>query len=331
MMKRLICWAVTLVLTLTLLGCAFEPPAILDDGAAQFGEGKEEENYSPVNSGALLDELIGKYSGSYYRPTEKPMDDEEYDDARQEIGTDPDDSTLYQIRNWEDLQAMFHQVYADTGVYVEFEITDGFAFDPQEDLNKSYRALQREDPIYVSSVASWSWSENNGRYLLKISYSIDVATLIAMKEQTEDLVDAAVAELNATGKSDYEIIWAVNEYLCDTVYYPDAEPYAPETHTAYGAFANGLAVCEGYALATKLMLNEFGIPCDIQTGECIGGGGHAWNLVQLDGQWYQMDVTWNDGSGTRQDYFLVTDAYMRKSRTWDYSDYPASAPEPYKP
>jgi hypothetical protein len=118
---------------------------------------------------------------------------------------------------------------------------------------------------------------------------------------------------------------------CDTVYYPASEPYAPLTHTAYGALANGEAVCEGYACAAKLLLNELGILCDIQFGVCTNGGGHAWNLVELDGQWYQMDVTWNDGSADRSDYLLVTDDYMRKSRTWDESDYPACAQTAYAP
>ena len=39
---------------------------------------------------------------------------------------------------------------------------------------------------------------------------------------------------------------------------------------------------------------------------------HAWNLVQLDGQWYHVDVTWDDPAPDRygqvlHDYFLVTD------------------------
>ena len=332
--------ALTLALLLTLFGCSFQPPSILDDGAAQFGEGKEEENYSPVNTGALLDELIGKYSGSYQRPSGKPMDDDEFDNARDQVGKpeDPDPTAptapaqvILQVGSWEDLMAVFHEAYADTAQFVEFEIANGFSFDPYTDLDHCYRELQRQDPIYVSSVSSWSWGNDGDYYLFEIAYAIDIPTLIAMKVQTADLVDAAVAALNVTGKSHYEIIWTVNEYLCDTIYYPAQEPYAPETHTAYGALANGTAVCEGYALAAKLMLNELGIPCDIQTGTCTGGGGHAWNLVQLEGQWYQLDVTWNDGSATRQDYLLVTDAYMRKSRTWDYGNYPASAPEPYKP
>lgn len=79
-----------------------------------------------------------------------------------------------------------------------------------------------------------------------------------------------------------------------------------------------------------MMLNELNVPCDIEVGECINGGGHAWNLVQLDGEWYQMDVTWNDG-GNWQEFFLVTDDFMRQSRTWNESQYPVSADKAYAP
>ena len=70
-------------------------------------------------------------------------------------------------------------------------------------------------------------------------------------------------------------------------------------------------------------------------GECIPDGGHAWNLVRLDGEWYHMDVTWNDGGAewdenARSAYLLVTDDFMRQSRVWDEAVYPASAEEAYR-
>lgn len=48
-----------------------------------------------------------------------------------------------------------------------------------------------------------------------------------------------------------------------------------------------------------------------------------------------MDVTWNDGGAewdenARSAYLLVTDDFMRQSRVWDESAYPASADEAYR-
>ena len=76
-------------------------------------------------------------------------------------------------------------------------------------------------------------------------------------------------------------------------------------------------------------MNELGIPCDIVFGTCTNGGGHAWNLVQLDGNWYQMDVTWDDQSYGRDDFLLVTDDEMLKSRFWDTGQYPVTPDTAY--
>lgn len=333
--KALTAFALTAALLLSMAACGPSPMDIMDDGANRFASGKQEDNYSLKNSGALLEALLDSYSGSYQVPDSSRMDDDAFDDARQDAHDDdpqpPGATGTIQVADWDDLLQAFYGAYAATADYLEFELTGGFTIDPAVDLQESYNELQRMDPIFVCCVSQWSWGNRGNEYIFEIDYTVDPDDLNRIKKETQRYVDDAIARIDTDGKSDYELVCAVNEYLCDTVYYPASEPYAPLTHTAYGALANGEAVCEGYACAAKLLLNELGILCDIQFGVCTNGGGHAWNLVELDGQWYQMDVTWNDGSADRSDYLLVTDDYMRKSRTWDESDYPACAQTAYAP
>ena len=321
----------------------------MDDGADRFASGKPEDNYFLKNSGILLDELIDKYSGSYLLPSSIQVDPDDVDPVplpteSDDSDADPappsttpsvpddtspaegDDSTVAVIPtvgSWDDFLRVFLDAYSSTAEELTFELVDGFTVDASQDLNQMHIDLQRQDPIHASCVKQWRWSCMGQVYTVNIEYSIDVPTLIAMKEETSLLVEAAVATIDTAGKNDYEIICAVNDYLCNTVYYPPTEPYAPVTHTAYGALHDGVAVCEGYACAAKLMLNALGIRCDIQVGDCYEGGPHAWNLVELNGEWYQLDVTWNDGGSRVTDYLLVDDAYMQKSRYWETSDYPS--------
>ena len=337
--KALTAFVLTVSLLLSLAACGPSPMDIMDDGANRFANGKQEDNYSLKNSGALLESLLDSYSGSYQVPDSSRMDDDAFDDARQDAHDDdpqPPDGTpatpgTITVGSWDDLLQAFYGAYAASAEYLEFELTGGFTIDPAVDLQESYNELQRMDPVFVCCVSQWTWGNRGSEYIFEIDYTVDPDDLNRIKSETQSYVDDAIARIDTAGKSDYELVCAVNEYLCDTVYYPASEPYAPLTHTAYGALANGEAVCEGYACAAKLLLNELGILCDIQFGVCTNGGGHAWNLVELDGQWYQMDVTWNDGSADRSDYLLVTDDYMRKSRTWDESDYPACAQTAYAP
>lgn len=98
-----------------------------------------------------------------------------------------------------------------------------------------------------------------------------------------------------------------------------------------GVFLNGKAVCEGYARAMQYLLQKCGIECAElagnirkETGE--QGGGHAWNLLKIDGDYYQMDTTWDDGSNTVQtvqkvstgfDYFCITTQEITRTRALD--------------
>ncbi len=119
-----------------------------------------------------------------------------------------------------------------------------------------------------------------------------------------------------TGKDQIEQIKIVHDYLVDTVEY-DLEA-GSNIYNIYGTLIDKRAVCEGYARAFKYILDDLEIPTVIACGLAKNSAGitetHAWNYVQLeDGQWYAIDVTWDDpviiGSGIINDtikyqYFL---------------------------
>lgn len=98
-------------------------------------------------------------------------------------------------------------------------------------------------------------------------------------------------------------------------------------YTAYGALINRKAVCAGYSKAYQLILNRMGIECGCITGTAVnelGPGPHAWNYVRLDGDYYLVDVTWDDpigpgntGNTIRHDYFAITDQEMSRNHTPD--------------
>ena len=93
---------------------------------------------------------------------------------------------------------------------------------------------------------------------------------------------------------------------------------------------NRLAVCDGYSKAFQYLLYQAGVPCLFVTGQSQGEG-HAWNLVQLDGAYYHVDITWDDPvyNGIREadkpvfyGYFNVTTAQIREDHTMDAENYP---------
>ncbi len=101
---------------------------------------------------------------------------------------------------------------------------------------------------------------------------------------------------------------------------------AEDNWTAYGILVNKYGVCESYAEAFQTLCLAVGINCTGIVG--TAGGGHKWNAVQLDGEWYQCDVTFDDPIGGEPGaayhyYFNLTSERMTELRhDWSNSDWP---------
>ena len=71
----------------------------------------------------------------------------------------------------------------------------------------------------------------------------------------------------------------------------DEHEYAFNT---YGIIVEKKGVCQSYAYAYKLLCNMSGLECNVMTGYLDGSLPHAWNVVKIDGEWYQTDSTNNE-------------------------------------
>lgn len=127
------------------------------------------------------------------------------------------------------------------------------------------------------------------------------------------------------GKTDYEKIKLIHNYLIDTIEYEETITQK-HIYDIYGALINKKCVCEGYAKAFQYLMNEIGIENTIVIGVGTNSKNqtenHAWNYVKLNGQWYAVDVTWDDpiitGGGkltnkARYEYFLRGSRTMNKN------------------
>lgn len=110
---------------------------------------------------------------------------------------------------------------------------------------------------------------------------------------------------NLKGDTDYDTVLNVHNYLIDNFEYDQRS--SMENHTDIDGFKDGVMVCSGYGLATYYLLNEAGIKTRIIIGN---DESHMWNMVELDGKWYNLDVTWDDegSNGRSYKYFLKSDA-----------------------
>ncbi len=116
--------------------------------------------------------------------------------------------------------------------------------------------------------------------------------------QAINRIQAEKENIKATLKGDIENqIKGVHDYLVDQLEY-DSTLSKDNIYNLYGALINHSTVCEGYARSFKYLMDDLGIPCLIACGVAVNSSGetenHAWNYVCLNGNWYAIDVTWDD-------------------------------------
>ena len=124
----------------------------------------------------------------------------------------------------------------------------------------------------------------------------------------EAIADRVAAECLAAGNdTDFDKALWLHDWVIDNMEYDGTLRFCG----AEGAFARGIGTCESYHRAYVMLLQRVGIP----TGR-ITGNGHVWTAVKMDGEWYQVDATWDDTAqyagypDLRHMYFGLNDSIM---------------------
>jgi len=174
--------------------------------------------------------------------------------------------------------------------------------------------------------------------ILTIKYSKDRGTILSHGRKLESKVNEILSQIIKPNMTDYQKELAVHDYLIENCEYDmdavNGNEIKAESFTAYGALCLGVAVCEGYSKAASILLNRSGVETKIITGTSKGVG-HAWNLVKIEGEYYHLDVTWDDPyqadekSGIMYHYFNLTDAEISGDHQWDKSKYEACTATEY--
>ena len=164
--------------------------------------------------------------------------------------------------------------------------------------------LNLDKNLVLSTLADLNARVEGGEAISKLScyYSRDTGLAVAigleyctaqdvaaMQVKLDQLVDQA----NTLCQTDLEKVFYVHEWLVQNIAY-DREHLSDDVqddHNLRGALLEGTAVCDGYAKTYALTLRKLGITGVLVTSKDIG---HAWNMVELDGNWYQVDCTWDD-------------------------------------
>lgn len=195
----------------------------------------------------------------------------------------------------------------------------------EEKVNLAMHLLNEQDVelIHFSGSEGWTYMINPEGLItsIRFNYTMSKEELDLALEEMQNAANGILVQ--TASMSDYEKSVFFNDWLTDNVDY-DLE--APNAHSAYGALVEQRAVCDGYAMAMSMLMNQAQAEAIVMHGFSLsnpqeasaydfqgvtieydsngqpeapeGMGGHAWNAVKLDDGWYYLDSTFNDPDDT---------------------------------
>lgn len=161
-------------------------------------------------------------------------------------------------------------------------------------IDKAFHCVMNDHPE-IFYVDGYNYTEySRGSNIEKIVFSGDYLYDDKEIEKRRARIEEAASQILAgtpSGADEYQIVKYVYETIVRNTEY---DLQSEDNQNICSVFLNGRSVCQGYAKAVQYLLQKKGIQALLVTGTVKSGGGHAWNLVSVNGNWYYLDSTWGD-------------------------------------
>ena len=172
-----------------------------------------------------------------------------------------------------------------------------------DEMSKIWRDILKSQPylFFVDSVLELDVSEEKvikvyPRYVMTVEQTARATEFC--RSEIERMVGAAV------GMTEREKALFLHDYLCLQFTYDESL----ESDNMYSFLKSGKGTCQGYALTYMAALQGAGLECGFAASDSMS---HIWNTVRVEGEWYHVDVTWDDypevWGGVEHSNFLKSD------------------------
>lgn len=227
------------------------------------------------------------------------------------------------------------QLYAAIDEAVQQPHSTEFYSEPFDNMQRVSDILElyKDDfpgVFWIDEAEPYYYATRGDVLQLSLHFKLEDEALQAARDELEQAVQGVLA--NAPEGSDYDRELYVHDYLIENCVYDDeavelhkSDKVRANEQNAYGALVEQRAVCEGYTRAFQLLCERLNVTCWVIQGQAKdfgdeGNVNHIWNCVQLDGDWYHVDVTWDDYEDAAAStdcyyYFNLTTAEIEKDHT----------------
>lgn len=212
------------------------------------------------------------------------------------------DTTFYPYYSYlsDDSKRLYKQIYANA-LALETSFVPQVESTVSEVVNV-INAVYHDHPelFWMESGYSYKYTTDNICVHVELSFNETVNDIENSKKLFEEKANEIIQSASAL-QTDYEKEWYVYNAIIDSTEYDEN---AQLHQSPYSALVYGKSVCAGYARAFQYIMIELGIPTYYCTGESAG---HAWNVVKLEGGYYNVDASREDVKRTTDRYFNRTD------------------------
>lgn len=187
-----------------------------------------------------------------------------------------------------------------------------------EDYCEVYQQIYNDEHalFYIDTKMQYAMNTNTKKLASAIIFYKYSDEKIAEMQKAIDKEVQRVLDGITPDMTEYDKVKYFYDYLASSVVYDES---TENCRDIYGVFVDKKAICGGYSKAFSHLCDKVGIETATVTGDADGEA-HMWNMVKIDGQWYNIDITYavtesELGSYVRYDYFCVTDEMLAGTRS----------------
>lgn len=206
-------------------------------------------------------------------------------------------------------------------LYIDYPGEEAFSAWGNEKLFYAAMDMANAESATDGDYLRWSWQSMSAeaeRSDSRFAIKMDIRYYTSYEQEQEAISEMGriLASLDLDGLTDYGKARSIHQYIAEHVTYDhdglaamdqqlalhekkDVEQQYFLPFTAYAALTKGTSVCQGYATLYYAMCRMAELPVRL-----IASSNHAWNIVQIDGAWYNLDVTADADTETKTDWFL---------------------------
>ena len=143
---------------------------------------------------------------------------------------------------------------------------------------------------------------NSGKITVKNKKAYNDEEIEYIKTYIKEFISSNITEK----MKNYDKIKLFHDHVVNNTEYD--KDTVNDKYTAYNLLISGKSICGGYSDIMSIYLNILGIQNYKVTSE-----NHIWNLVNLDGFWYHLDMTWDDPVASDGNQYLIHNFFLIKT------------------